>query len=469
MQLSFDLIEEDRPAQKPRSQGMRVFSVIWFGQLVSTLGSGLTGFAMGVWIYQATGSVTLLAMNLLAYRLPTLLVSPLAGTLADRWDRRWVMILSDAGAGLSTLVIAILMLTDQLAIWHVYVATAVNAGFTALQWPAYSAATSQLVPKEHLGRAGGMVQLGDAISQLASPAIAGALIVTTGLAGVIWIDFFTFGIAVVTLLLVRFPRHTISSSEQEEGGNVWQGAQFGWRYITARPGLFGMMIYFAFVNFFFAMISPLLQPLVLEIGSPDTLGIVFSIVGLGMLTGTVVMSIWGGPRRRVRGMLGFGGLTGIFLVVAGLRPSITLIAFGGFGVMFCVPILNAASQAIWQTKVPHDIQGRVFAVRRMIGLSVAPLGVLAAGPLADRVFEPLFLPGGLFVNNIGRIIGTGSGRGIGLLIVTMGMLSALAAIAAYLHPRVRLVEAELPDAVPDLQPEAAGPGLDENDLYEELT
>jgi hypothetical protein len=298
-----------------------------------------------------------------------------------------------------------------------------------------------------------MVQMGDAISQLASPAIAGALIVTTGLAGVIWIDFFTFGIAVLTLLLVRFPRYTVSTTEQAEGSNVLQGAQFGWRYITDRPGLFGMMIYFAFVNFFFAMISPLLQPLVLELGTPETLGFVFSIVGLGMLAGTVVMSIWGGPRRRIRGMLGFGAMTGIFLAVAGLSPSIALITVGGFGVMFCVPILNAASQAIWQTKVPHAIQGRVFAVRRMISLSVAPLGVLAAGPLADRVFEPLFLPGGLFANNVGRVIGIGAGRGIGLLIVMMGLLSTLAAAAAYLHPRIRLVEFELPDAVPDPQPE----------------
>ena len=130
MQLSLDWHEEDQLAQK-RGRGMKVFSIIWFGQLVSTLGSGLTGFALGVWIYQMTGSVTLLAMNLLAYKLPTLLLSPLAGTLADRWDRRWVMVLSDAGAGLSTLAIALLLFTDNLAVWHVYVATAFNAGFTS--------------------------------------------------------------------------------------------------------------------------------------------------------------------------------------------------------------------------------------------------------------------------------------------------------------------------------------------------
>jgi MFS family permease len=461
MQLSLDWGKEDKQTKISGSRGMKVFSIVWFGQLVSTLGSGLTGFALGVWIYQLTGSVTLLAMNLLAYKLPTVLLSPLAGSLADRWDRRWVMVLSDAGAGLSTLVIALLLFTDHLSVWHVYGATAFNAGFTALQWPAYSAATSQLVPKEHLGRAGGMAQIGDAISQLASPVIAGTLIVTIGLAGVLWIDFFTFGVAVLTLLLVRFPRLPAASSERAAGGNILQDARFGWHYITVRTGLFWMMAYFALVNFFFSMISPLFQPLLLELGSPDTLGIVFSIVGLGMLVGTVMMSVWGGPRRRIRGMFGFAGLTGLFLMVAGARPSMALIATGGFGVMFCVPIVNAAGQAIWQAKVPHEFQGRVFAVRRMLALSVAPLGVLAAGPLADRVFEPLFLSGGLLFDNFGRLFGTGPGRGISLLIVLMGMFTTLTAIVTYLHPRVRLVEDELPDAETDQ--------LTEMGIYEELT
>ena len=153
-------------------QGMRTFMIIWSGQLVSTIGSGLTSFALGVWIYQETGSTTLFALNLLAYTLPNLLLSPIAGALADRWDRRLLMILSDTGAGISTLIIAILAFTQNLEIWHIYLATAFNAGFSTFQWPAYSAATTLLVPKNQLGRAGGMLQVGEAVSQLITPAIA---------------------------------------------------------------------------------------------------------------------------------------------------------------------------------------------------------------------------------------------------------------------------------------------------------
>jgi len=231
--------------QRTAAGGLRIFSVIWSGQLVSTIGSGLTGFALGVWIYEQTGSVTLFALNMLAFALPNLLVAPLAGALADRWDRRIVMILSDSGAGLSTLAIALLMLTNQLEIWHIYVATAFSSAFSTFQWPAYSAATTLLVPKQHLGRAGGMTQIGEAASQLISPILAGALYVTAGLESIILIDFATFAFAIFTLLLVRFPRPETTAEGEAGKGSLLQEALYGWKYITVRAGLLGLLLYFA--------------------------------------------------------------------------------------------------------------------------------------------------------------------------------------------------------------------------------
>lgn len=438
------------------SGGMRVFVTVWIGQLVSTIGSGLTGFALGVWIYEKTGSVSLFALNIFAFTLATLLVSPLAGALTDRWDRRLVMIMSDTGAGLSTLAVALLLHAGLLQIWHIYVATAINAAFTSFQWPAYSAATTLLVPKRHLGRAGGMVQIGEAASQLISPAIAGALFVTAGLSSVIWIDFATFLFAVFTLLLVRFPRPEVTAEGQAGKGSLLKEAAFGWKYVTARPGLLGLLLYFASVNFLFGMISPLISPMILDMSSPAMLGYIGSIIGLGMLVGTLVMSAWGGPKRRIHGLLGFGALAGLFMSIVGVRPSIPLIAVGGFAVMFCIPILNASSQALWQSKVAQDIQGRVFAVRRMIAGSTSPLAILIAGPLADRVFEPLLAQGGPLAGNLGRVLGVGPGRGTGLMFILLGLLSILAAGIAYLHPRIRLVEDELPDSVPATSAEAEG-------------
>jgi MFS family permease len=444
----------------PFAKDMRTFFVIWSGQLVSTIGSGLTGFALGVWIYQETGSVTLFALNMLAYALANLLVSPIAGVLVDRYDRRWVMILSDTGAGLATLSIALLYVTGNLEVWNIILATAFTSAFSAFQWPAYSAVTTLLVPKEQLGRAGGMVQIGEAISQLLAPAAAGVLFVTIGLGGVILIDFVTYLFAVLTLLIVRVPSPERSEAGEEGKGSIWQEAIFGWRYISARAGLLGLLLIFAAFNFVSGLIMPLITPLILDMASPDLLGYVFSIAGAGMLVGTLVMSAWGGPKRRIHGVLGFLMLSGFFTSILGISPFIPFLAAAGFGLLFTLPIINGSSQAIWQSKVAPDVQGRVFSVRRMIAMSMTPLAYIVAGPLADNVFRPLLVEGGALAGSVGQLIGVGPGRGTGFMFMVIGALSILVAAAGYLNPRVRNVEDELPDVMPDEEESSAGEQAD---------
>jgi MFS family permease len=444
----------------PIAKDMRTFFVIWSGQLVSTIGSGLTGFALGVWIYQETGSVTLFALNMLAYALANLLVSPIAGVLVDRYDRRWVMILSDTGAGLATLSIALLYVTGNLEVWNIILATAFTSAFSAFQWPAYSAVTTLLVPKEQLGRAGGMVQIGEAISQLLAPAAAGVLFVTIGLGGVILIDFVTYLFAVLNLLIVRVPSPERSEAGEEGKGSIWQEAIFGWRYISARAGLLGLLLIFAAFNFVSGLIMPLITPLILDMASPDLLGYVFSIAGAGMLVGTLVMSAWGGPKRRIHGVLGFLMLSGFFTSILGISPFIPFLAAAGFGLLFTLPIINGSSQAIWQSKVAPDVQGRVFSVRRMIAMSMTPLAYIVAGPLADNVFRPLLVEGGALAGSVGQLIGVGPGRGTGFMFMVIGALSILVAAAGYLNPRVRNVEDELPDVMPDEEESSAGEQAD---------
>jgi hypothetical protein len=174
-------------------------------------------------------------------------------------------------------------------------------------------------------------------------------------------------------------------------------------------------------------------------------------MGAGMLVGTLVMSAWGGPKRRIHGVLAGMAVMGGFILLFGLRPWIPLMGLAGFGAMLMNPIVNASSQALWQSKVAVDVQGRVFAVRRMISWSVMPLAYVIAGPLADNLFNPLLVEGGVLAESlIGRIFGIGAGRGIGLMISVIGLLSIIVALSGYLYPRIRLVEDELPDAVNDL-------------------
>jgi MFS transporter, DHA3 family, macrolide efflux protein len=192
-----------QPATAP--QGMRAFTTIWFGQLVSLIGSSLTTFALGVWAYDQTGSVTLFAFITFMGMLPGILVSPFAGALVDRWDRRWVMIACDTGAALTSLLIAGLLWAGQLAMWQIYVIVGINSILKAFQMPAYTAAITLMIPKDQLARASGMMQFGAGAAQIAAPFLAGILFGLIGLAGIILVDFTTFLIAVSTLLLVRVP------------------------------------------------------------------------------------------------------------------------------------------------------------------------------------------------------------------------------------------------------------------------
>ncbi len=439
----------DQATQQVAPPKMSVFTLVWLGQVVSLMGSGLTGFALGVWVFQRTGSITQFALIAVCSRLPGIVISPIAGALIDRWDRRRTMIYSDIGAGLTVLGIALLYIAGRLEVWHICVAMTANSALSAFQWPAYSAATTMLVPKRHFGRAAGMVQTGEALGHIVSPALGGVLLAAISLHGIFLVDFATFLFAIATLFLVRIPAPLKTSHGEDEKKSLIDEVTYGMRYITSRPGLLALLIFFAAANFLGGFILVLTTPLVLSFATPAVLGTVLSVGGSGMLFGSIVMSAWGGPRRRVNGVLGFQLLSGFCFILAGLRASAELVAVAAFLFFFTLPFVSGSSQAIWQSKVSPDVQGRVFAVRRMIAWSSVPLSYMVAGPLAQYVFEPLLAQGGPLAGSVGRFIGTGPGRGIGFLFIIMGGLTLLLVVCGYLYPRLRLLEDELADTVPD--------------------
>lgn len=429
------------------SKSMQTFTVIWLGQFVSLVGSGLTGFALGVWIFLETGSITQFVLVSVFASVSRLAVAPFAGALVDRWDRRTAMILSDSAAALRTLVIAVLLYMGSLEVWHIYIAATVNSIFGAFQFPAYAAATTLLVPKKHFARASGMVQSAEAASQILSPAIAGFLIVTIEIWGVLALDLATFLFALSTLAVIRIPKPGPTADGMAGKGSLLKEAVYGWSYIRSRPGLFALLLFFAGINFTYAFFVVLFTPMVLSFASPAILGTIQSAGGIGMLVGGLTLSAWGGPKRRVSGVVGFASLVGGAVILSGLRPDALVIAAGNFAAFFALPIVNGCSQAIWQAKTAPDVQGRVFSVRAMIAWSMTPFSYLLAGRLADSVFEPLMAADGSLSQSVGKVIGVGPGRGIGLLFVVMGTFMILVAVVSYLYPRLRFVEDELPDAV----------------------
>ena len=439
-------------AQKNTAVGLKVWSVIWAGQLVSLVGSGLASFALGVWAYKVSGSVTQFALIIFFAGVPGILLAPIAGTLVDKWDRKWVMIGADTLTAVVTLAIAGLLWVDALQIWHIYIAAVLQSVFKTFQWPAYIAATTLLVPKKHYGRVGGMMQFGQAASEIVAPILAGLLMVLIGIEGVLLADVATFLFAVGVLAFVKIPRPKQSAEGAAAAKLPFrQQVTYGFRYIARRQGLMGLLLYFAMINFVVSIATVLLYPLVLTFASEAVLGTVLSVASAGMLVGSIIMMVTGGPKRRIYGVLAFGLVLGVAVLFAGVRPSAPLIAASVFLMMMGVPIINGSSQAIWQSKVEPDLQGRVFAVRRMVAQFTVPIADLSAGPLADFVFEPAMAPGGVLAGVLGPILGVGEGRGMGLMLVSIAILPVIASIAGWLYRPMRNVERDLPDAVEDVE------------------
>ena len=428
---------------------MRAFITILAGQMVSIIGTGLTNFAIGVWVYRQTGSVTKFSMTMLAITLPSILIAPIAGALVDRWNHRWTMILGDSVAAVCSAALAAMLYFNDLHLWAAVLIIAIAAMVSVLHSLAYTATIPLLIPKEHLVRAVGALQIGPAVAQVLSPALAGLMLSVMAVHSVILFDVASFLVALVSLLLVRTPDQEVSAEGQAVKGSLLREAAQGWLFIRNRPGLLWLAFFFAVVTFVMTMSNVVLTPMLLSMTSVGVVGTVASAASFGMLAGSILLSIWGGPKKRMYGVLGFGVLLGMCMMLMGVRPSPWLIAIAGFGFVFSVPIVEGCSQAIWLSKTPADLQGRVLSMKMLIGWSVAPIAYLAAGPLIDRLFEPAMSANGLLASSLGHLIGTGHGRGMGLMIIVLGLFMMLVTLASSTSRRVRLLEQELSDAVPD--------------------
>lgn len=392
--------------------------------------------------------------------LPLLTVSPLAGVWVDRLPRRTVMLVADGGAGLMTMSLLALHGAGELAIWHIYVAEFLTGVFECFQVPAYTAASTLLLPKEHYARGSGLRALAQNGAQVLAPILAGLLFYASGLTGVMLVDLVTFGVAIATLLSVSIPEVTRSDPATRVGaGGFLAELWFGFRYIWQRPGLAGMTFAFTGMNFIAALTYFSLLPVMILArsgGHELALATVQTALGLGGVAGAILVSLWGGPRRRIHGVLLAAALSFLLgdLVLA-LGRTLPFWVFGAaVGALF-VPVIGASNDSIWQEKVHPAWQGRVFAAKNTWGQALVPLGYLLAGGLADRWFEPAMQVGGSLAGSFGWLVGTGPGAGIALMFVVTSLAGATLTLGFYLIPAVRNVEETPADVVPGVAPQPA--------------
>jgi DHA3 family macrolide efflux protein-like MFS transporter len=459
--------------------GWRGFLAVWAGQSISLVGSGMYAFAVGVFIYERTHSATLFGLILFFEMLPGVLIAPYAGVVADRVNRRTVMLAGNAGMIAGALVVLLATMHNHINFWELYPALVIGSVFAQFHAAAYDSSIVLLMPESRWNRANGLVQLGEAIANVSAPLAAGTLLIVLHIWGLILLDIATFGVAFVALLVLKMPDLPATAAAQENSaqengqrengqrengqpeGSQPEGSQregdadaalpespkrlrddlrYGWRFIRASRGLPAMLATFSLLSFFVNIAVVAATPLVLSFTNSAEFGVVAAAGGAGMVVGGLVMVVWKGPAKRVPLMLAALCGTGIFIALYGIRPSALLVGVGQFGFFFCLPIANAPAAGIWQRRVPAEAQGRVFAVRRMLARVTVPIAILIAGPLIDHVFKPLLTKHGSLAGSLGPIFGTGPGRGIGLLFVLLGLAMLITTLIGAANPGLRAVE-----------------------------
>ena len=424
---------------------MKRFLAVAAGQLVSLTGSALTEFAIPIWIYLTSGSVVRFALFAVVGLVPGMLVAPLAGAVVDRMSRRAVMLGGDIAAFATQLALGLLLWTGNLQTWQIYPLLACLSVALTFQRLAYVSAVPQLVPKRFLGHANGVVQLATGTAQLLVPMVAVGLLAAIDLSGILVLDVVSYAFAIVTTLLVRFPR-TMAWRRKEP---VLKEMAAGFRYSWGHPGFRRMLLFFAGLNVFLSPLFLMVSPLVLSFAPLTAAGTVALLSGLGVFLGGLAIAAWGGPRRRrMRGVLLCTLVLAVFCLVTGLQANLVVVAAGAFGMALGLTLLNGIYTTIVQVKVPQRFHGRVFALNTLIAWSTLPIGFGLVAPYATSVLEPLLMPGGALAGTVGVVIGVGPGRGIALLYVVCAVAIAVVAGLA-LRSSLARFDDDVPDTVAD--------------------
>lgn len=408
---------------KKGTHNLRDFYTLWSTQSLSHLGSSMTSFALTLWLYEKTGSAFSTAALTICTYASYVIMSIFAGAITDRFDKKKTMLVCDALAALTTLMVFILYRTNMLAVWHLYTINAFSGLMNTVQQPASEVTYTLIVPKEYYQKTSGLQSLSRSLVSIGNPLIASALYGLAGLDAVIAVDLLTFGIAFMTLMLfIRLPEIPTGDSNQE---NVIHLAKEGLRFLRKNPLVLYVILFMAGVNLIASAFDATLPALVIPRSGNSTLGIVTSCSGIAMVLGSLIVSIMPKPRDRVRMIY----LTMLF----SLGTENFLLAFSRSPVIWCigqvigwilVPVMSANENVIMRNSVPIYLQGRVYACRNTLQFFTIPIGLAAGGFLVDHVCEP-FMAQNLTTEWFTILFGSGKGSGAALMMFILGVAGIL--------------------------------------------
>lgn len=421
-----------------QDKSFRKFLLLWSGEFISAIGGGLTSFGLGVFVFQQTGKASAAALVTLLALLPTLLLSPLAGVLADRYDRRILILLGDILSALGLVFILVCMLVGEAQLWEICVGVFISAVFSSLLDPAYKATITDLLTEEQYTKASGLVQVAGSAKYLISPIVAGFLLAVADIKLLLIIDICTILVTVPSVLVVRKGLATKRNDQQPQ--SLIREFKEGWLAVSANRGVLALVLMGSVIMFFIGFIESLFTPMILSFSTSSTLGTVQTIAASGMLVTSMVLGFIPIKKGYVKILSVSLGFAGLFMFTLGLRENIVLICLSGFLFFTMLPFTNTCLDYLLRTNIENELQGRAWG---LIGV-ISQIGFVAAyglaGVLADYVFNPLLVDGGFLADSVGRLIGTGSGRGIGLLISVVGVLLSVTAAVLYRIQSVKTLE-----------------------------
>lgn len=413
------------------------FLLLWSGQLVSTIGNGLTSFGLGIYVFQQTGKASAMALVTLLAFMPSLLLSAFAGVLADRYDRRLLMVLGDSLSAVGLVFILICMLQGEAQLWQIYVGVTISSVFSSLLDPAYKATVTDLLTEEQYTKASGLVQVAGSAKFLISPIVAGFLLTVSDIKLLLVIDICTFFVTVATTLAVR---SGLATKTCEQTQSFIREFKDGWSAVSGNRGVLVLVVMTSVLTFYLGVVETLSIPMLLAFTDSSAVGTIETIIASGMLVSSVIIGFLPIKKGYVKILSISLFCIGIFMAVFGLRENIVLICISGFLFFSMLPFTNTSLDFLVRTNIDNSVQGRAWA---LIGI-ISQLGFVAAyafsGVLADYVFTPLLVDGGVLADSVGRIIGTGSGRGTGFLIIIAGMLLCATSVILYNLKSVKELE-----------------------------
>lgn len=427
-----------------RPAGMAAFTVIWSGQLVSAVGTRMTNFALGVWVWQQSNSASDLALMTVFAFGATVVASPIAGSLVDRWNRRLTVIMSDLGSGVATLGALLLFATGTASLWPLIAVNTVMGAFLAFQYPAIAATITTMVAKEQYPRANAMLSMARSIPAIFAFLAAGALLSVASIETIIVLDVLSYVVGIGTVFLVALPE--VGRGSGAATRSFLPNLLAGFRVLGSDRGLVGLQAVLFVISLVSAVGFIVITPMVLvHTGSEWQLGMVNTVGAVGGVLGALVVSAVRPPHRKVLWILAFVLAFSLGRVAMGAGDTLVVWSAAWLFSWLCVPFIEAYSQSVWQQKTDPAVQGRLFGAIQLLSQLGFVVGFTVTGPLVDRVFEPLMRPGATLAQLFGSLTGVGPGAGMRLVFILSGVAGAVAGLAGLLNRTVRDLEVRVAD------------------------